>query len=238
MTMIFGRAASRAIAVTSALTILWAGAASAAGTELDGRLDSLLGEMREGAEVTLAAREAALPSAEERGLETAEAEEATDASDVEALIETAEAEGDEEWECLSQAIYHEARGEELEGQVAVAEVILNRKDSGQYPSTVCGVVEQGTGEKYMCQFSYFCDGLSDAIRDQEAWDRAGRIARVMLDDAPRELTNGALFYHTKAVEPYWADEFYETAEIGAHLFYREDEVRMASSASSASSASD
>jgi hypothetical protein len=132
-------------------------------------------------------------------------------------------------------ILAEARGETLVGQVAVAEVILNRRDSGKYPATVCGVVEQGTGEKYMCQFSYYCDGLSDEIGDRDAWAQVGRVARVMMDGAPRDLTNGAMFYHTKAVEPYWADEFYETAEIGAHLFYREDEVRMIASASRASS---
>jgi spore germination cell wall hydrolase CwlJ-like protein len=94
------------------------------------------------------------------------------------------------------------------------------------------VVQQGTGEKWMCQFSYFCDGLSDEIRDDEAWEHLGRIARVMLDGAPRQLTEGAQFYHTKAVDPYWADEFFQTAEIGAHLFYREDQLQMASNASS------
>ena len=233
MTMKFGRATWRAIVAAAALATLGAGAATASGSDLDSRLDSLLGEMREGAEVTMRAREEALPPPAERGLETAEADE-PDLSDVEDLIAEADPEGDDEWECLSQAIYHEARGETLEGQIAVAEVILNRKDSGKYPATVCGVVEQGTGEKYMCQFSYFCDGLSDEIGDEEAWDKAGRIARVLLDGAPRELTNGALFYHTKAVSPYWADEFHQTAEIGAHLFYVEDEVQMASNASRAS----
>lgn len=234
MTVWYGRAPLRAIATASALTVLCAGATSASGVELDGNLGSLLGEMREGAEVTLEARAKGLPSPEERGIETAEAEAESEAGDVEDMIADAKADGDEEWRCLSEAIYHEARGEALEGQIAVAEVILNRRDSGKYPTTVCGVVEQGTGEKYMCQFSYFCDGLSDEIRDQKSWERAGRIARVMLDGAPRELTAGALFYHTKAVEPYWADEFYETAEIGAHLFYVEDEVQMVSNASSAS----
>lgn len=233
MTKWFGCAAWRATVAGSTLTMLWVGACAASGAELDGGLDSLLGEMRDGAEVTMAAREKGLPSAAERGLATEEMAE-VDAADVEALVAEAEPEGDAEWECLSEAIYHEARGESLVGQIAVAEVILNRKDSGQYPKTVCGVVEQGTGEKWMCQFSYFCDGLSDEIGDETAWERAGRIARVMLDGAPRELTNGAMFYHTKAVSPYWADEFYQTAEIGAHLFYSEDEVRMASNASGAS----
>jgi spore germination cell wall hydrolase CwlJ-like protein len=181
----------------------------------------LLGGERENAEIALS--DSSLPSPSERGLPVE--------VDVEAMIVMATAEGDEEWRCLAEAIYHEARGESLEGQIAVAEVILNRRDSGHYPDTVCGVVQQGTGEKWMCQFSYFCDGLSDAIRDEEAWNRVGRVARVMLDGAPRELTGGAQFYHTKAVDPYWADEFYQTAEIGAHLFYVEEQVQMVSNAS-------
>jgi spore germination cell wall hydrolase CwlJ-like protein len=119
----------------------------------------------------------------------------------------------------------------LEGQLAVAEVILNRRDSGRYPSTVCGVVEQGTGEKWMCQFSYYCDGLSDEVTDRRSWEHLGRVARVMLDGAPRDLTDGAMFYHTKAVNPYWADQFFETAEIGAHLFYTDEDIQMASNAS-------
>ncbi len=233
MTMKFGRATWRAIAVGSALTIFGAGMASATGSDLDGHLGILLGEMRQGASVTLATRDGALPPASERGLKTIQADD-PELSQLEDLIAEAEPKGDAEWECLSQAIYHEARGESLEGQIAVAEVILNRRDSGEYPATVCGVVEQGTGKKYQCQFSYYCDGLSDEPKDQRAWAEVGRVARVMMDGAPRDLTRGAMFYHTKAVEPYWADEFTETAEIGAHLFYREDEVRMMSSASRAS----
>lgn len=232
MTKQFGRATWRAVVAGAALTILWAGASTASGTALDGQLDSLLGAARDGAEVAAAARDDRLPSPAERGVETAEL--AGRPNPVEALVARAEAEGDAEWECLSQAIYHEARGEPVLGQIAVAEVILNRRDSGAYPATVCGVVEQGTGERNMCQFSYYCDGLSDAIADDAAWDKAGRVARVMLDGAPRRLTMGAMFYHTQAVEPYWADEFYETAEIGAHIFYREDALQMASSASRAS----
>lgn len=151
---------------------------------------------------------------------------------VEDLIDAATPEGDAEWECLTQALYFEARGESLQGQIAVAEVILNRRDSGQYPDSVCGVVQQGTGEKHRCQFSYFCDGLSDEPRDRDSWNSLGRVARAMLDGAPRELTQGALFYHTKAVDPHWNDAFTQTASIGAHLFYADGEVRMARNASS------
>ncbi|WP_238538229.1 cell wall hydrolase [Oceaniovalibus guishaninsula] len=129
------------------------------------------------------------------------------------------ASGDAEWQCLSEALYFEARGESAEGLFAVAEVILNRRDSGLYPATVCAVVSQGTGRRYQCQFSYACDGASDAIHEPEAFVRVGKVARLMLDDAPRDLTGGALFYHTKSVSPYWSHRFDHSATIGAHLFY-------------------
>lgn len=89
--------------------------------------------------------------------------------------------GDAEWECLRTAIYFESRGETLRGQFAVAEVILNRVDSPDYPKTICGVVQQGGSGG--CQFSYACDGRADAMRDPDAQWRAGRIARVMMDGA-------------------------------------------------------
>lgn len=127
--------------------------------------------------------------------------------------------GDAEWQCLTTALYFEARGESLKGQFAVAEVILNRADSPDYPATVCGVVNQG-GSKG-CQFSFICDGYKDVMREKGAIDRAGRIARVMLDGAPRALTEGATHFHTRGVRPGWAHKFPRTASIGAHLFYRQ-----------------
>ena len=127
--------------------------------------------------------------------------------------------GDAQWQCLKTALYFEARGETLKGQFAVAEVILNRVDSGRYPHSVCGVVQQSGGGS--CQFSYNCDGRADVMRDKGAADRAGRIARVMLDGAARTLTEGATHFHTRAVAPKWANRFPRTASIGAHLFYRQ-----------------
>jgi spore germination cell wall hydrolase CwlJ-like protein len=127
--------------------------------------------------------------------------------------------GDAEWQCLTTALYFEARGESLKGQFAVAEVILNRADSPRFPSSVCGVVNQG-GRKG-CQFSYVCDGHKDVMRERGAIDRAGRIARVMLDGAPRALTEGATYFHSTGVRPGWAHRFPRTAAIGAHMFYRQ-----------------
>lgn len=127
--------------------------------------------------------------------------------------------GDAQWECLRSAIYFEARGETLKGQFAVAEVILNRVDDSAYPRSVCGVVKQTN--KRGCQFSYVCDGIKDVMHDKEAADRAGRIARVMIDGAPRTLTAGATHFHTHKVKPSWSRQFPRTASIGAHQFYRQ-----------------
>ena len=131
--------------------------------------------------------------------------------------------GDQEWDCLRRAVYFESRGESLQGQFAVAEVILNRLDSPDYPKSVCGVVEaRGHGA---CAFLWVCDAFSDDMRDPVARDRAGRIARVMLDGAPRTLTLGATYFHTRWVRPDWGPVV-ETAEIGAHVFYRSSLVRL------------
>jgi hypothetical protein len=130
-----------------------------------------------------------------------------------------EPKGDAQWECLSKAIYFEARGETLRGQFAVAEVILNRVDSPDYPGSICGVVEQRGGGG--CQFSYVCDGRADRMRDPEAMWRAERIAAAMMNGAPRALTMGATHFHTRQVRPGWARRFPQTAAIGAHLFYKQ-----------------
>ena len=127
--------------------------------------------------------------------------------------------GGAQWECLSKAIYFEARGETLRGQFAVAEVILNRVDSPDYPSSICGVVQQRGGGG--CQFSYICDGRADRMRDPEAMWRAERIAAAMINGAPRALTMGATHFHTRQVRPGWARRFPQTAAIGAHLFYKQ-----------------
>ncbi len=128
------------------------------------------------------------------------------------------AQGDAAWECLARAIYFEARGESIKGQFAVAEVILNRVDSPLYPDDICRVVHQGGSRG--CQFSFTCDGFSDRIREKDAFETAGRIARLMLDGAPRLLTDGATHFHTRQVRPGWAHRMPRTASIGQHLFYR------------------
>lgn len=126
----------------------------------------------------------------------------------------------DDWRCLAKALYFEARGESLAGQVAVAEVILNRVDDQAYPDTVCGVVRQGYDSDGPCQFSFYCDGKPEDVKNHELFERIGKIAWVMLDGKPRILTGKATHFHSTAVHPSWAGHMVRTAQIGAHIFYR------------------
>lgn len=129
-------------------------------------------------------------------------------------------EGGAEWRCLTEALYFEARGETIRGQFAVAEVILNRMSSRRFPNTVCAVINQGTGARYRCQFTYTCDGRPEIISERAAWERVGKVAYLMLQGVPRLLTKGATFYHTTGVSPSWSRQFEQTAQYGVHVFYR------------------
>ncbi len=131
------------------------------------------------------------------------------------------AKGDANWRCLSEALYFEARGETVKGQFAVAEVILNRVDSPRYPNSICGVINQGTGQIYGCQFSYTCDGRAEVIAEPRAFARVSKIASIMAHGAQRPLTHGATHYHTRSVNPNWARAFPRTASIGVHYFYKQ-----------------
>ncbi|KPQ06143.1 MAG: Cell Wall Hydrolase [Rhodobacteraceae bacterium HLUCCA12] len=127
---------------------------------------------------------------------------------------------DRQFQCLQEAIYHEARGETIAGQFAVAEVILNRVDLPSFPDSVCDVVHQNANRRNACQFSYACNGRSRTMAETGARELAGRIAQLMLSGTPRELTDGATHFHTTAVRPVWSRRFAQTAQIGTHLFYR------------------
>ncbi|WP_370301040.1 cell wall hydrolase [Pseudooceanicola sp.] len=128
--------------------------------------------------------------------------------------------GDEEWRCLAEALYFEARGETVKGQFAVAEVIMNRVNSSRFPATLCGVINQGTGRKYQCQFTYTCDGYKEIIAEPKAFERVAKVARAVLDGVTVGLTGGATYYHTTAVRPKWSRTYKQTARIGVHVFYR------------------
>lgn len=128
--------------------------------------------------------------------------------------------GGAQWRCLAEALYFEARGESVKGQFAVAEVIMNRVESTEFPDSICGVIKQGTGRKYACQFTYTCDGHPEVIGEPRAFTRVGKVAKLMVDGAPRNLTAGATHYHTRAVNPRWARVFPRTTSIGVHHFYK------------------
>jgi len=121
---------------------------------------------------------------------------------------------DQQATCLATAVYFEARGESLEGQLAVADVVMNRASSGQYPSTWCDVVKQPW------QFSFVQHGQFPAITDAGAWGRAQGVARLAMANVIRPVSTDVLWYDASYVAPSWGSRLTEAAVIGAHIFYR------------------
>ena len=123
--------------------------------------------------------------------------------------------------CLADAVYFEARGEAVRGQIAVAQVVMNRVFSGFYPGTVCGTVYQNKHRRLACQFTFACDGIPDVVTEPHAWVRATRIARDVLDGKywlPE--VNRATHYHAYWVRPSWVREMKRLYKFGVHTFYR------------------
>jgi spore germination cell wall hydrolase CwlJ-like protein len=123
--------------------------------------------------------------------------------------------------CLTEAIYFEARGEPVRGQIAVAQVVMNRVFSGYYPNTVCGVVYQNANRHLACQFTFACDGIPEVVREPDAWDRARKIAAETLDGQLWLPEVGkATHYHAYWVHPSWVHEMTKMYRLGVHTFYR------------------
>jgi spore germination cell wall hydrolase CwlJ-like protein len=123
--------------------------------------------------------------------------------------------------CLTSAIYFEARGEAVRGQIAVAQVVLNRAFSGYYPHDVCGVVYQNSHRHLACQFTFTCDGKSKAIHEPDAFERAQRISKATLDGTVWLAQVGkATHYHAYWVHPGWTRGMRKLDRIGVHTFYR------------------
>lgn len=132
-----------------------------------------------------------------------------------------------QYRCLAQAVYFEARGESLEGQRAVAHVVLNRVQDRRYPNTICGVVFQNKHLANRCQFSFACDEQPDEPRQGRAWRRALVVAMEALTGVSDDITHASTHYHARYVEPLWAPTLQETVRVGQHIFYREGSPRPA-----------
>ena len=123
--------------------------------------------------------------------------------------------------CLANAIYFEARDQPYVGQVAVAQVVINRVFSGVYPRDVCGVIYQNASRHLACQFTFACDGKRKTIDEFGSWARARRIARETLDGQLYVQAVGtSTHYHATYVHPNWVHEMHRFAREGIHLFYR------------------
>jgi N-acetylmuramoyl-L-alanine amidase len=119
-------------------------------------------------------------------------------------------------ECLAMNIYHEARGEVIEGQIAVAHVTMNRVKHNYWPETICEVVYQPS------QFSWTHQISNHTPKEQAAYDRALVIARDVMIGNTVDPSNGATFYHANYVNPSWADQMTVSKVIGVHVFYTWD----------------
>tara|TARA_X000001036_G_scaffold6605_1_gene6027 strand:+ start:546 stop:1184 length:639 start_codon:yes stop_codon:yes gene_type:complete len=153
---------------------------------------------------------------------------------------------DEQAMCMALNIYYESRSDNLAGQYAVADVVLNRVHDDRYPDTVCEVITQGPVKeswktkqdpdlleedreynpiRHLCQFSWYCDGKSDNPADETGWAQAQYVAGAILySDKYRGITEGATHYHATYVKPRWARDrgMNHIGRIGAHIFYRWD----------------
>ena len=126
----------------------------------------------------------------------------------------------EDRKCLAQAIYYEARSESRVGQLAVADVVLNRVDSVHYPDTICDVVFQGSERRTGCQFSFTCDGSMKARLNKRLWKESDDLAGAVLAGLRVPVSRNATHYHADYVNPPWAKRLTPTATIGTHKFYK------------------
>jgi spore germination cell wall hydrolase CwlJ-like protein len=123
-------------------------------------------------------------------------------------------------DCLTQAVYYEARGEGRDGMKAVAQVVLNRVRHPAFPKSVCGVVFQGANRSTGCQFSFTCNGAMRGRVNSAAWDRARTVATGALSGQVFGTVGNATHFHTTGVSPRWRNSLVRVSQVGDHLFYR------------------
>jgi len=154
-------------------------------------------------------------------------------SPVELLNEKQIYSSEEHIQCLAVNMYHEARNQGTAGRLAVSAVVMNRVNDRRFPNTVCEVVLQSQMKKSWktglpvpiknrCQFSWYCDGKSDEVKDKESYKKILDFARLMMHNDIKfvDITDGATHYHADYVSPSWAKTKTRTTEIGDHIFYR------------------
>ncbi|WP_233998098.1 cell wall hydrolase [Erythrobacter sp. QSSC1-22B] len=145
------------------------------------------------------------------------ADEIPSATTLHALVSVTPTDGalSEELHCLAGAVYFESRGEPLTGQLAVAQVIINRSESRQFPASYCGVVHQRS------QFSFVKNGRMPSIRQgSSAWQRAKAIARIAHQGMWESEADDSLYFHANYVRPSWSRSKQARARINTHIFYR------------------
>jgi len=140
-----------------------------------------------------------------------------------------------EHECLAKNIYFEARNQSIAGMIAVSHVVLNRVKHERFPNTICEVVKQGVMSRWWkethdkdvpvrnrCQFSWYCDGLSDEPKERETWAHVMKVAQdaYTLHYLGSDTSDGSMWYHAKNVKPDWRSDFDYVGQIDDHLFYR------------------
>jgi spore germination cell wall hydrolase CwlJ-like protein len=123
-------------------------------------------------------------------------------------------------DCMTAAIYYEAGFESLDGERAVAQVVVNRLRNPLFPKTVCGVVFQGADRSRGCQFTFACDGALARQPQEEAWERARKVAVAALHGYVMKRVGDATYYHADYVAPYWSPTVVKVAVVGQHIFYR------------------
>ena len=136
--------------------------------------------------------------------------------------------------CLALNTYHEAKNQSLVGQIATAQVVMNRVEDNRFPNTICEVVKQGPTRpswedpekeypiKHRCQFSWYCDGKSDTPKEKDAWDNAISVANSVYYGNLDDFVEGATHYHAYYVTPEWASTKTYITRIEDHIFYRWD----------------
>jgi spore germination cell wall hydrolase CwlJ-like protein len=183
-------------------------------------LDAIAG-IAPSTDATIGADGVTMPDAVPEQLAYARATEPATVTELELQGEPMAGLSDRELWCLATAIYFEARGESYRGQVAVAQVVLNRVKDHRYPNTICGVVFQNQNRRNACQFSFACDGIPETITERRPWDQAEDIAgKVTRGELYLTEVGEATHYHATYVRPAWAPRMTKVTQIGLHVFYK------------------